>query len=228
MLLAEPLEQRIAVGERTHAIAHRREVVDHHLHLGDRIADFVGDKLHAVGRTSVELDQRPRLEIAGRERVVESGDAVLLIAYDRQHRMDEQVDAEPVTIEHHPHGVDEERDVVGDEHEHRTLAPPAIALDLRREHLDEDLPGEPRATQREVGDRRGVRGIEATGIGVVGGELAVVALDELREHVVVRATLPCDVDERAHRLRHVGVGPHAASLAATLPPRLDSTRHDRQ
>ena len=55
------------------------------------------------------------LEALATERRPDRRDQAVLIARHDQRRVDQQMDPEVVTVEHEAHGVDEERDVVGDE-----------------------------------------------------------------------------------------------------------------
>ena len=82
---------------------------------------------------AVDLDLGPRLDGARRRRPMSEATSVsrcCCVALHGQHRVDEQVHAEPEAVEHHAHRVDEERHVVGDDEEHRVLRVPAVALAL--------------------------------------------------------------------------------------------------
>ena len=158
----EPDEQRVAVGDVEQPGLHLVEVVDHQVDLGDRVEHLTLDDVGDVGRTAVELDLRPRLDDAHSVRVGSRIGVVLAptgrpdrrdhavgIARHDQRRVDEQVDPEVVTVEHEAHGVDEERDVVGDEHQDRTGRLPAVAFEVGRQDLHED------ARPVDVADRGG-------------------------------------------------------------------------
>ena len=139
----QPREDRRDLGQGLHPPAHRREVVDDTLDVGDRTADLALDRggRRVVG--AVDLDLGPRLEPAGDLGGVrrDVDEAVTLVPYGPQHRVHEQVHAEPAPLEHEPHRVDEERHVVGDDEHDGVRGVPAVALAVGRHHPGHARPG---------------------------------------------------------------------------------------
>ena len=141
VLPTEPLQQWIVVGDRAHPVPHLLEVGHDAVDVMDR-SDHVGlQASFEVGCAPVEFDQHPRLghairvptfaDVVAGCGVVEADDLVVAVAEEGQRRVDEEVDAEAVTIEDHAHRVDEERDVVGDEHQHGPFGAPTVSVGLR-------------------------------------------------------------------------------------------------
>jgi hypothetical protein len=62
-----------------------------------------------------------------------------VVAAHRQHRVDREVDDQPVPVQLHRHRVDQERHVVGDDLDDRVDRPPAVLLEART--VDMDLGG---------------------------------------------------------------------------------------
>ena len=221
VLLAEPRQQRITIGDAQHPVAHLVEVVDDADDLTDR-GGHVGfelapraqpctDRARSASTPRPSGRHRPHRRRPRRRRRRRTRHPVVRVAGDREHRVDEQVDAEVVAVEHHPHRVDEERDVVGDEHQHRALGAPPVTVGLRREHPHQDLAGRADPSEDQVGDRSGVCVVEPAIVGVLVGELAVVADEELRQDVIVGSPLVRHVGQRGERLGDLGMCTHASS-----------------
>ena len=119
--------------------------------------------------------------------------------------MDQQVDPEVVTIEHEPHGVDEERDVVGDEHQHRTGRVPAVAFEIGRQDLHEVLARSTAATEAEMRGGRGVEVVAPPTVGVLVGQFGVVRGKQRPEQPVVRSPFGRQRFESAQNVGHVVV-----------------------
>ena len=144
--------------------------------------------------------------------------------------MHHEVDAEVVAVEHHPHRVDEEWDVVGDEHQNRPLGPPTVTVGLRGQDPHEHLARVTHPTEHQVRDRGGVRIVEATIVGVLVGQFAVVPHQEVGQDVVVRSPLVGHLGQRGERLGDLGVCAHVSSEpdASSGPVnRWESTRAPR-
>ena len=143
--LGEPLECRMHMDQAPEPVTHPVEVADHAAHFGDGRLQFTFQRLGHLVVDAIDLDLRPGLEeprVGGRpgEPIAERGDPDHLgsgVALDEEHRMNEQVDIEPVALEPHPHRVDEERHVVGDHEHDRVGSRPAVALPVGGHHADE-------------------------------------------------------------------------------------------
>ena len=140
------------------------------------------------------------------ERAATFDQAVVAVALDDQHRVDEQVDAEAVALEHHAHRVDEERHVVRDDQQHRVRRVPAVAIAIRRQHLGQRLPDGPDAGEGEVGDGDGVDVVELALVDVALRQLGVVEGQEPDEEPVVGLAEGGQVAEAAQHLGHAVPG----------------------
>ena len=211
----QPRQDRRHRGQRVHPVAHRREVVDDPLHVGDGAGDLGldGGRGGVVG--AVDLDLGPRLEPALDVGRVGSDvdEALSLVAHGPQHRVDEQVDAEPAPLEHDPHRVDEERHVVGDDQHDGVRRVPAVALAVGRHDPRHARAGLARAAQREVGDGDGVDVVELAVVDVVGRELGVVERQEPHEQRVVGLAQRGDVAQPPERLGHGVAGDRPTGFA---------------
>ena len=200
-------------------LAHRGPV----LHGGPHVAEG-GEHLraHRVKRLllglAVGLDVDDRVDRGPFRLVVERKerfDAVAIAAAQAHHRMDDQMARVPAPVHHHPHRVDEERHVVGDDLDDGVGRLPAVLLDLRV--VDPDLRRAGRAPPGEVQVRRR-RAVEVVRLAfgeVVGRDPRVVPLDEGEDEGDVLGAHPL-ARERGHflhDLRRMGcrLGRHGAS-----------------
>lgn len=246
--VGKPGEQSITPGDSTHALTHRLEVLDHTLNVVDGTA-YVGRQLKLmIRRDPIDLDLRPGLDgdpivvvgvgsRAGHDRRSEPRDATGSISDHIEHRVNKQVNAEVVTVEDQPYGVDEERHVVGDEHDDRTIRVPSVPVQLGRQHLDEGLAGMTYPAERQVRASGGVDMLKATRIGMVVRELSVVPAEEFGDERIPGPTIAGDglqvVDDVGHVVvtTHV-VGPPVEAFVAVnrspvgQPPRASSVADD--
>ena len=75
------------------------------------------------------------------------------VADDGKNRMCEQVHRESVLRAHHAERIDEERHVVGDDHDDRVRGREAIACRIRIEHAHQRAAALPPAPELELGER---------------------------------------------------------------------------
>jgi hypothetical protein len=104
----------------------------------------------------VDLDQLPGLELRVRGRVVEidAAEPAAAVANHREHRVSEQVHCVPALGAHHAERIDEERHIVGDDHDDRVRGCESVARRIRVEHADQRAPTRAHAAERELGERR--------------------------------------------------------------------------
>ncbi len=119
--------------------------------------------------------------------------------------MYQEVDAEVVAVEHEPHGVDQERHVAGDEHQHRAGRVPAVAIEVGRQDLYQVLLRPATAPEVEMGSGRRVQVVTATVVGVLVGQLGVVGRKQRTEQPVVGTTLGRQRLQSAQNVGHVVV-----------------------
>jgi hypothetical protein len=214
----EPGEQLVGAGEFEQALLHGREVGDHRLDAVDRRADLVLEFAAQHRLAPIDRHERPRLD--RRVGAPDGRDPALLVAVDVQHRVHEEVDAEIVTVEHHADRVDQERDVVGHEHQERAFRLPAVALEVRGEHLDHRVARVADPAQVQMRDDSGVGVVEPIEADVLGRHLPVVPTDEVVEQGVGRSPFTGERFELGDDVGHGGVhGTPAAfglSMLATL------------
>jgi len=197
VLAGQPRQQFVAVGETDHPFLHGSEVLDDAMDVVDGGSNVVLELVVEIGWASVDFDLGPRLDtvvarggpIAVEPARRDTDHLVGLVPFHLEHRVHQEVDAEPELVEHHPHGVDQEGDVVGDEQQHRAVAVPPIALVVGRDDLDAPLPRRPHPSQREVLHGRAVHLVDTALLGVVLGQLPVIDREELLEEFVVRPSL---------------------------------------
>ena len=183
MLVGKPAEQVgllcNAVGQDREPRTHLGKIADDLHHVVDRQADIRFDSLLQFRAAAIKLNLRPRLERRGAvAQQVEADKLVISGALHRQRRVDKQVDAKTMSVEHHPHGVDEKRNVIGDEHEHGTVRSPAVALEIRGIHAHQDLAGGSPSANFEVRHGGRVCLIERPIVDVIVGQPAVIPLDK--------------------------------------------------
>jgi hypothetical protein len=99
--------------------------------------------------------------------------------------------------------------VVGDEHENRSLGLPAVAFQLRRQDLDERLADSAHPAEFEMGDRRCIGRVEPTAIHVVARDVAVVDAEERLEQRVGRSAFSRELAQAVDDVGHVVVSTHA-------------------
>ena len=88
------------VGQRQGPLRHLRPVADRLVDVGEDRCEFALDRLTRDGVTAVDLDQRPCLDLT-----IVFGDGAnpaTLVPGDLDHRVDHEVDAELVPVEHEP------------------------------------------------------------------------------------------------------------------------------
>ena len=216
VLVRQPHQQWVVAGDRAQTRLHRSEVSDRSLHILDGVADLSFEPRAEFLIAPIDLDQRPGLDrtVGGRN----VGDHPTVVTTNVQHRVDEQVDAQLVPIENHPNGIDEERSVIGDEHEHRALRLPAVAFQVGREHLDERFAPLAHPTQVEVGHGCGIRELEPTAPCIVVRDLAEVFADERGEECIVRSTLGGHRLQSLDDVGHVVVSTHGGSRLESESP----------
>ena len=200
-------------------LAHRGPV----LHRGPHVVEG-GEHLrahrveHLLLGLAVGLDVDDRFDDGPFRLVVERKErfgAVAVAAAQAHHRMDDEVARVPAPVQHHPHRVDEERHVVGDDLDDGVGRLPAVLLDLRV--VDPDLRRAGRAPPGEVEVRRR-RAVEVVRIAfgeVVGRDPRVVVGDEGEDEVDVLGAHPLarERGDFVHELRRMGrrLGRHGES-----------------
>jgi hypothetical protein len=137
------------------------------------------------------------------------------VALHTEHGVHELVDADVVAFEHDAHGVDEEGDIVGDEHEHGTVELPRIADRIGRDDADECLVGPTMQTERELGDRRLVGIPESVVVDILVGQLAVEPAEERPQQLVVGPVAPRQLPQPAKDVGHVVVRTHVGSALSS-------------
>ncbi len=196
MFRGQPGEQRVAVGDAEQSVLHLDEVVDDEVDLGDRRhAPRAPRRRAMLGTATVDLDLGPRFDHARAGSGLVRGDAgqhAVGVALDGQRRVDEQVDAEAVPVEDEAHRVDEERHVLGDEQQDRAGRLPAVALEVGRQHLHEDLARLTPPSEAQVG---------------VAGRVQVVACDDRRRRRRAARSSTAAAANRAARRRGVARSP---------------------
>ncbi len=204
--VGQPPHERVVTRHLQHALLHRSEITHDGLDVVDRRADIGFESFPRLRRTPVELDQRPGLDttVGG----VDVDQLVTIVSFDAQHRMDHEVDVELVAVEHHAHAVDQELHVVGDEHQDRVFRLPTVALQVRRQHLDQGFADASLASQLQKGDRRGIHGVEPTPVGVIARNVAVVQAEERLQQPVRRTAFSSDLPQAADDGCHVIVSAH--------------------
>ena len=174
------------------------------------------------------LDDGPfRLVVERKERF----DAVAVAAAQAHHRMDDEMARVPASVHHHPHRVDEERHVVGDDLDDGVGRLPAVLLDLRV--VDPDLRRAGRAPPGEVQvrRRRAVEVVRPAFGEVVGRDSRVVPGDEGQHEVDVLAAHPLTrqrghVVHELHRLRR-RLDRHGRSPPSRRTVSIDGSGSDR-
>ena len=204
--VGQPPHQRVVACHLDEALLHRREVTNNGLDVVDRHADVGLESFPELVRAPVEFDQRPGLDstVGG----VDVDQFVTVVSFDAQHRMDHEVDAEVVAVEHHAHAVDEERHVVGDEHQDRAFGLPTVALQIRRQHLDQGLADAPLASELQMGDRGRICGVESAPVGVLTRDVAVVQAEERLQQPIRRSAFTGDLAQAVDDGCHIVVSAH--------------------
>ena len=147
----------------------------------------------------------------------DAGEHAVGVALDGQCRVDEQMDAEVVPVEDETHRVDEERHVLGDEHQDRTGRPPSVALEVGRQDLREDLARLSPSSESEVGIAGRIQVVASTAVGVVVGQLGVVLGQQRAEQRIVRASLVRQRLEVAQNVGHVIVSHLPRTIVYATP-----------
>ncbi len=191
VLVGQPAHERVERPERGEPVAHRGVVAHRQVDLVGGRHDLALDHLHEVVGTAVDLHLGPGFD----RPVADRFDQPIGVTPHRQHRVHQEVDAEPVGVEHHPDRVDEERGVVGDHVQHR----PGIggARRTRDVHDPRDRQS-PSATPRgaEVLDRSREQSLGVAVVDVRLGDLGVVPRQEVGQERVVGMAL----ERRGHEL----------------------------
>jgi hypothetical protein len=102
-----------------------------------------------------------------------------LVAADRDHRVDRQVDDQAVAVQLHRHRVDQERHVVGDDLHDRVPGAPAVLLEAGAVDPHLGLAGAAALGQAQVGQGGPVQVVGLQLEQVLGGEALVVLAGEL-------------------------------------------------
>ncbi len=216
VVVGQPLEQLATLADLV-GIQRRRfllELVDDGEHLGvhllpvlDRLPDVAQHPLHglldlrgvvvAVAHP-VDLDVHPGLAdrpVGGLERAVLDRHHALEgagdVADDVEVRVDDDVHAAELARELHRERVDEERHVVGDHLDHRVAARrPAVLAQARGERVDPRGPLGPVAGELVV-RREGAVHVDLGAVDdVLGGDVAVVRVEERAHRLVRRSARP--------------------------------------
>ena len=200
-------------------LAHRRPV----LHRGPHVVEGgVHLRAHRVERLliglTVGLDVDDRLDDGPVRLVVEREerlDAVAVAAAHAHHRMDDEVARVPAAVHHHPHRVDQERHVVGDDLDDGVGRLPAVLLDLRVVDPDLRRAGGAPPGKVQVRRRRAVEVGRTAFREVVGRDPRVVAGDEGEDEVDVLGAHPLagERGDFVHELRRMArrLGLHGGS-----------------
>ena len=190
-------------------LAHPAPVLDRGPDVVERRAHFRRDRVeHPLLGLAIGLGVDDRLHDGALARVVEGEDrvdATVVPPAEAHHGVDDQVARVPAAVQHHPHRVDQERHVVGDDLDDGMGRLPAVLLDLRV--VDPDLRGARRAPPGEVEvRRRGPVEIVRLALGeVLVRDPRVVPGDEGEDEIEVLAAHPLarergDVVHQLHRL----------------------------
>ena len=232
MVVLEPFEERLHLlplaacdrcrqrvqlldGE-AHPPAHGAPVLDRDLHIAQR-GQHLGRKRieHAAFRLPVGLDMDRRLDaglpaaagVLDRQHRLQAPRAA---AAHAQHRVDDEVAGIAARIEHHAHGIDQERQVVGDDLDDGVRRLPAMLLDFGVVNADLCLAGGALAGEVEMRHRRPVKVVRPAFGQVFLRDAGIVEGDERKRRLELAAAQPpareCgDVLEQFGLLR---IGPH--------------------
>jgi hypothetical protein len=124
------------MGELVAAVPHRPPVGDRDPDVVERGDEVLAEQLQACGVAAVDLHVDPGL-VGG---PLLDPDVRAVVADHPEHRVDDEVDAEPHRRHRHADGVDEEGHVVGDDLDDRVRRLPAVRDQVRVEDLDVGVP----------------------------------------------------------------------------------------
>ena len=210
-------------------LAHGAPVLDRGPDVVERAAHLLGHRVeHLLLGLAIGLDVDDRLDdrslvllLDGEEPL----DAAVLGPAEAHHGMDGEVVRVPASVEHHPHRVDQERHVVGDDLDDGMGRLPAVLLDLGV--VDPD-PGSARGTspgEVEVRRRGAVEIVRLAFREVVGRDARVVPGDEGQDEIEVLGTHPLarERGDLVHQLESAACSAEpslqaAPRVAGTPPP----------
>ena len=204
------------VRELVTAVPHRAPVLDGHPHVVQGVEQPLAEHLLASAVAAIDLQVHPGLV----GRAVLDPLVAAVVPDDAQHRMDDQVDAEPHGRHHHAHRVDQERHVVGDDLHHGVWGLPSRRSQVRVEHVQVGRSLDPHLAQAEVGER----GAEQV-TGLSGLEVGPRQVLEVAAHKAVAAVLQLWGELAVGQLEHGaeramgGALPRDGSTSGPTPPR---------
>jgi hypothetical protein len=141
------------------AVTHRLPVVDRSAYVVEHTGDVLGKRLKAnrfSDAIDLDVDERLAPRILGRG-AGQADECSIGPALDRDDRMDDEVQHQPVAVDFHGHRIDEERHVVVDDFDDRVRRLPAVFLERRIEHADTGTARFPLAREVPVRQRCAVK-----------------------------------------------------------------------
>ena len=162
------------VGQLVAAVPHRPPVGHRDADVVERGDEVLAQQLQARGVAAVDLDVDPGL-VRG---PLLDPDVRAVVADHPEHRVDDEVDAEPHRRHRHADGVDEEGHVVGDDLDDGVRRLPAVRDQVRVEDLDVGRALGADLAQPEVGQRRAQQVARLMGLQVERGQVLEVAAQE--------------------------------------------------